>query len=411
MSRVLLVGDTADRTNWGCRATTNALRHMIAERGSLAAVVDTKRWPVVNSVRTISDTRSETIPFGARFSFELQPMISEEEWAKRASLLKKKGTCFVRNVDAHCAQFRANNFGGLNDALETCDVIILNGEGGIMERRAPGRRLFFLLHYNAKYFQRPIAIVNHTCDLGDPQMQSFAAASYPKASRIRVREPRSLIEVAMLWPGVDLRMAADAAFAYRVAEVPDKIGLVNASSLDMSRPYVCVGGSAHWQKEAMSDAGWAAFFSVIVRLRKEVQVILLAAGTPEDMAFEAWSKEHDCPMAPVSYPTQSAVNLIGGAELYVGGRWHSAINALGTGTPVVLFGSNSGHKMHGLVEMLGVHDVPTPMGPRVAETASRQLFLRVLRVLERSAAIRAQVALRVEQFRHTSTWNVDILEY
>lgn len=408
MTRVLLVGDTSNRANWGCRATSLALKTMIAERATLVAAIDTQTWPAVLGVRT-TDRGAETAGFGSRFAFETSSPLDRDGLLAFKARFGNKGTCFLRNVEAHMEAYRAHNYGGLNDAMEAADVILLNGEGAVMDRRAPARRMFFLLHYNAARFQRKIAIVNHTADLADPELRAFAGSAYPKADAVRVREMASLAQVSALAGVRGASFAADAAFMLRPAGPPRADGLVNAGLFAPDRPYVCVGGTARWKKDAVSLNDEADFLAMVERIRRHIPVVLVAAGSPEDEVFARAAAAMALPLAPPEFPTQSAVNLLAGASAYVGGRWHTAISSLNAGTPVVLFESNSAHKSAGLAALFG-GDVDPPLLAQGLAVLTKDVLAALDRILERGASLRASLSGRAEALRGTAPSNVDVLE-
>lgn len=94
MTKVLLIGDTSDRANWGCRATSQALKSLIAERAEISAVVDTKIWPAVFDLETTD--HGAWLPFGSRYAFTQDRRLDEEALALLKKRHSSKGTCLAR---------------------------------------------------------------------------------------------------------------------------------------------------------------------------------------------------------------------------------------------------------------------------------------------------------------------------
>ena len=59
------------------------------------------------------------------------------------------------------------------------------------------------------------------------------------------------------------------------------------------------------------------------------------------------------PLVGLTTPVQQAVDIIGNAQAYVGGRWHPSIFALRGGAPVVPLSSKT-FKMQALIAMAGL---------------------------------------------------------
>lgn len=313
-------------------------------------------------------------------------------------------------MDAHAELFRQHNYGGLNDAIEAADLILINGEGAVMQKRAPARRMFFLLHYNARYFGKPAALINHTADLTDLDLREFAALAYRHADAIRVREPISLATVQGLDTGRDVKLAADAAFAWRPTGPATAEGLVNAEAFDPTGPYICIGGTAHWRLEPFADRDRAGLLTLIEQVGQRMQVVLVAAGTPEDEIFADLAVRQGLPLAPPDYPTQAAMNLMAGADAYVGGRWHTAISALNAGTPTVLFASNSANKNTGLIQMFEGTGVAMPVAATGLTESLPAILAELDRVLAAGKSLSSRLSERADMLRPTVASNLDLLQ-
>ncbi|WP_418286842.1 hypothetical protein [Halorubrum sp. DTA46] len=145
-------------------------------------------------------------------------------------------------------------FADQRDAIEACDVVVINGEGSIYDRRRKGRVLLFLAYVAAEHLDTPTVLVNHTADVSDPIVRDAVATVYPLLDDVVFREPRSAAACEPFVPGdVDEHLGADAAFRRR--PVADRDGWASvvdrenyygvwpdaAIGFDPHEPYVCVG--------------------------------------------------------------------------------------------------------------------------------------------------------------------------
>ena len=70
------------------------------------------------------------------------------------------------------------------------------------------------------------------------------------------------------------------------------------------------------------------------------------------MPFRALARRYSLPLVGVRTPVQQAVDILGHADAYIGGRWHPSIFALRGGTPLVALSSQT-FKMGALTGMPG----------------------------------------------------------
>lgn len=292
------------------------------------------------------------------------------------------------------------------EAMEACDLLFVNGEGSIYDRQRKGRMILFLAFLGIRYFRKPVCIVNHTAALNDPETRAAAFAVYPELADVVFREPIS----ARQFEGVcRFAVAADAAFAYQ----PEATGLhaatrylKNRELFDVERPYVCVGGSSiYLRPDRPSYDPVPAFVRLCSELRLRYgQVVLTASCATDERLFYRVVRELPMPLLCVDTPTQTAVDILGAAACYIGGRWHPAIFALTGGTPVVVLSANT-FKTAGLVEHVGMSgrvydalrlhaEVPEILAATERLIASGPTARTT--ILERVAALRAGIDRHVD---------------
>jgi polysaccharide pyruvyl transferase WcaK-like protein len=411
--RVFFVGDTSHRTNWGCRATTAALRRLVGESGEITATMDLKRldallpregWPAPawrNPPNRVA--RLATRTFSAARDHSLHA---------------------IRNVDAASVRSLSNDLRRrrilphVHDAIDACDVVVFNAEGGVIGRRPSGRLVFFLAYAARTAFDKPAVIVNHTADLRDPSMRALAKIAYGVVDDAVVRERFSLDDVTPLRMGAPTALAADAAFTYRPAPDewkawaarPDTLSIYpdRVDGFDPREPYICVGGSSAYN-DAGRDTGALVrdFLALCRRLQSIAPVVVTAASEPDDEILRPVARQLGLPYLGLSTPTQVAVDLLGSATLYVGGRWHPSIMALTGGTPIIEFGANSDYKSKGIVEIAGLEQ------PEIAaHTVGMQIdVIAELAATHVAGGAQRRAALldRIHAFAGTAADNVRLL--
>ena len=104
-------------------------------------------------------------------------------------------------------------------------------------------------------------------------------------------------------------------------------------------PLFCLGGSS------LHSTAWRplelarSYAALVARLRTVYggQILLTCSGLQELEAFRPLARELGLPLISPTIPVQQAVDILGNADAYVGGRWHSAIFALRGGAPSFRF--------------------------------------------------------------------------
>jgi hypothetical protein len=370
---VVLVCDTLDRTNWGCRATSSAMRQLVAERATLLGAIDYRafrhrrrpgfRWlDAARPTDAALRVRAPAVRVGGRggeVGGVRHRTRSLLEWG--ISSIDRPGSqlepATVADFDRTWDRWRSSDLvADLVAMLERCDVVVVNGEGAVRPAPAAGRFGFFLAWAAKERLGKEVAIVNHMCDLSNPTMRSFAEAVYPVVDSVVTRGRASLAVAAPLCaPGV-ARAAPDAAFLHRPArrdaflEAAGRPGYhatypSSTEGFDPAAPYVCLGGSARYQDGSSIDADTVEWFGALVAgLRTRAQVLLLGHDYPDHALFAEISRRDGVPFVGVQTPVPQALDLLAHATAYLGGRWHSAVLAASGGTPVVPLTSNSGVK-------------------------------------------------------------------
>lgn len=428
MTRVLLVGDTSNRTNWGCRATTGALRSLIEERATISARVDVSRYtrplgtaerppPPSATGRSSSGMRALHRTWAAERTVTSLAIRRPELLARRPSALR--GLTW-RELPAVARLIGTGAFAPkLKRAIEQADVVIVNGEGSFLERRFPGR-LKMLIAYTAKVvLDTPCAIVNHTSDVRDPVMHEIAAHVYPELDDVRFREPLSAELSGPLCGEAPNGFAADAAFLLRptgdgwraVAARPGYLSSFpdDTSAFDPSVPYIVLGGSSAYRSASRDEFDPVRTYRHLYDgLSKLAPVVLSAASHPDDEFLRQVARDTGAPLFGLATSTALATDLLAGAAAYVGGRWHPAILASTGGTPVTMFGANTSFKSEGFSQLIPSTGEVFPSFE--LEALADRIVERTKSHLTEGQRLRASIATRSSDLARSARDNLRILD-
>ena len=387
---VFFVNDTTTSSNWGCRGTTRALRRMVDDAGG--DIAHTLQLERMDDPRRLGEAVTEPGAFPARlskFAFQqadvrpkaLRALRALPSSDRRGAYKRYKSlvgrwdelpVTFEEYPDAADAVERGDRFEFERDAIEACDVVLINGEGSIYDRQRKGRMMFFLAYLATQRYDTPCLLVNHTADLHDPVMRELAENVYPMLEDVVFREPYSARAAEPFLSGsVEDAMGADAAFTYdpvadreQWASVVGREGYFDvwpdsASGFDPGEPYVCVGGSSIFNRpDRPAYDPEPAFEELCARLEAEIAPVVLTASCSSDAElFRPIAERHGYPLIGPHTPVRQAIDVLSQAELYISGRWHPSIYALVGGTPIVTLTANT-HKTMGLIEQVGL-DAPT----------------------------------------------------
>jgi polysaccharide pyruvyl transferase WcaK-like protein len=364
---VYLVNDTSLNLNWGSRATTYKLKQML---GKVGATVGSS-LPLHQLSHLTWEARTST----ARLSRPLRNV--------KTYVLNKLGSVFLNRsavllpevVPATWRDFekfanrvmRGDSLPDIKANLESCDVVFINGEGGIFGNQRESRMMFFIAYLAKKHFGKSVVLASHSAELTHPVLLEIAQNVYPLLDDIVFREAHSQ---AACQSFVNGKSAADVTFDYtpapyeawaQVASQPGYFHTFPECSGDFnpSKPYVCVGGSSSYFRD--DQPGYQpvpAFTALCERLQKEVgQVVLTASAAADLPIFEPIARTLNLPLLRPELPVQQAVDVLGHSSCYVGGRWHGAIFAATGGAPVVTLAAHT-FKVAALNEQLGLQEEP-----------------------------------------------------
>jgi polysaccharide pyruvyl transferase WcaK-like protein len=366
--KVYFVNDTSLNNNWGSRAATYMLRRMVESTGNPISAT----LPLQQLAYLDWDAKAQT-----------QKIYSQT--SKLFAKPKKLGSLvqiLLRQIPPYlpdpipqtwqdfkpCAEavMKHSWLSDIKAALLECDLVMLNGEGGIFGRQRESRMMLFIAYLAKQYFNKPVALVNQTTDVSDPVLYEIAKNIYPLLDDIIFREPLSAEQCQDFCDGFT---AADTGFAFEPSahrawlEVASKPGYFNfypESNNDFNprEPYVCVGGSSiYYRKDRPSYDPVLGFTKLCESLLEQTQVVLTASAAADLPIFEPIAKKLKIPLIRPETPPQQAVDLLAHSTAYIGGRWHSSIFAYTGGAPVIPLGAHT-FKVHSLLKQMDLSTQP-----------------------------------------------------
>jgi hypothetical protein len=366
--KVVFINDSTSNANWGDRAAAVSLMAMIDDVGGdiLSSVTerDLKATSLGGGVARAA-VRPRVGVTGLRrfvppFLLEIRRRRTRASASSRGGLIPRSWSEFESAAAAVLGPRRP--WPELIDAIRTCDVVVIHGDGGMEGNGVLPRTVLFLAYLTKRYLDKPVMIVNHTADFDHADLRTSAQHVYPLLDDVVFRDRVSVERCAEFCDG---RFVPDSAFTFHpidrshwlpVASRPTYFDVwPDTASFDPARPYICVGGSSILgggrDVQVIGDR-----FAVLIRHLQSVfsgQIVLTASDLVDEPIMRSLAGGLGLPLVGVTTPIQQAVDIIGNAEAYVGGRWHPSIFALRGGTPILPLSSKT-FKMQALADSAGM---------------------------------------------------------
>ena len=364
--KALFINDSTSNPNWGDRAAAFALKAMVAEAGAKISGVITEddlartqfggpekgRNPSEDWRRAITRWMVPPGMLGAR-----RRLFKGEDMTADNRVIPDRWEDFGRAADLVVATL-VGPWPWLRAAIRQADLVVIHGDGAMVGEGIIPRTDLFLAYLARDRLDTPVVMVNHSADFDRPELRRMAEHVYPMLADIVFRDPVSATRWGHLGGG---RFAADSAFWFTPAGRDAWASLAgrptyfdvwpDTAPFDPAAPYLCLGGSS-LQSTAWRPVELARSYADLVTELRDVyggQILLTACGLQELEAFRPLARELGLPLVSPTIPVQQAVDILGNADAYVGGRWHSAIFALRAGAPVVPLSAKQG-KMGSLMQ-------------------------------------------------------------
>jgi polysaccharide pyruvyl transferase WcaK-like protein len=245
--------------------------------------------------------------------------------------------------------------------IDWADFIIVNGEGNIVNgtdnwgRYRIGARYILTLAYLAKKVaNKKVAIINFTCDPGSNQDgQEMTKNILPLLDLVLPREPLSVNTIQSWGINQFNEWTPDILFAYDRKKIKPVQQNKKLQSLGIpSKDFICLGDSSGMRSIA-STVKWdieIVYGEIIKRIRNELnkEVVILDGFGGSHGNINNVIRNHHTPYLNINNCSYGdIIDMLSCANLFISGRWHASIMASLSGTPFLLWGSDS-HKTKSL---------------------------------------------------------------
>jgi hypothetical protein len=403
--KVLFVNDSTSSSNWGDRAAAFSLKEMVVQAGANITGVITEgelahtqfgsppkdHQSSVHGRRAILRSLIPPVVLAARRRFLNGVGLSGDK-----RVIPERWDGFRRAADL-VIDAPKGPWPWLRAAIREAQLVVIHGDGAMVGEGIIPRTDLFLAYLAHERLGTPVVLVNHSADFDRPELRRMAEHVYPLFGDVVFRDPVSATRWGHLGGG---RFAADSAFWFTpagrdawvpVAGRPTYFDVwPDTAPFDPAAPYLCLGGSSLYSTAWRPLELARSYAALVTRLRAvyEGQILLTVSGLQELEAFRPLARELSLPLVAPTIPVQQAVDILGNADAYVGGRWHSAIFALRGGAPVVPLSAKQG-KMGSLMQAA---DLPTAEFDAFAVGRDAEAIARALRsLLDAGDALRGRV--------------------
>lgn len=420
--KVLFVNDSSTSYNWGGRAATGPLRMMIRHAGGDIVKTITLDDLIHSSLDLAPrpGTRERTLREVVKLF--VPPVILDVRRAAIRRFGAIRRDAFIPGSWADYGRCLAKVLGeeppwpGLLKAIEDIDIAVVHGDGDISGTFVVPRTLLFLSYLIKKRFNKPIIMVDHSADFDHPDLLRVAEEVYPLFDDVVFRDQISREQCKTFCEG---RFAADTAFWFKPAPRETWTPIAGRSTyfdvwpdtapFDPSEPYLCVGGSSLFNGAKDCGAILRGYGLLIQHLQSTYsgKILLTVSDVVDQSIFRTLAERFRLPLIGVATPVQQAVDILGNADAYIGGRWHPSIFALRGGTPLVAL-SGQTFKMQALSDMTGLSSAAFDALDLGHETRaiSRQLSL----CLEQGSDLRSRLCSWADEMAESSWGNVAYLD-
>ena len=421
--KVVFINDSTSSANWGDRAAAISLMAMIERVGGERVHTVTESDLKATSFRSAA---SEPEPGRANGVHGLRqfvpPILLELRRRRMRPVASSRGGLIPREWSEFPSAAAAvlgprDPWPELIDAIRACDVVVIHGDGGMVGNGILPRTVLFLAYLVKQHLHKPVLIVNHTADFDHADLRASAERVYPSFDDVVFRDPVSVERCASFCDG---RFAPDSAFTFRpidrdawlpVASRPTFFDVwPDTARFDPARPYVCIGGSSLFGGDRDPRATGDQF-AVLVRHLQSVyagQVVLTASDAVDEPIMRRVAAGLDLPLVGVGTSVQQAVDIVGNAEAYIGGRWHPSIFALRGGAPILTLASKT-FKMQALADMAGLSS--TVFDALAVDRDAEAIGNALLGLLEQGAAMRHRLRSWAEGQAELAWDNVRYLKH
>ncbi len=313
--KAILINDTSAWYHWGCTCTSTAIIEQLKEQGFAVSTVP------INEIYECSNTPQDIADFDS---------------------------------EIFCQAFIDGN-AFIIQRISEADVVIINGEGTLHNVSPVAMTLLYMAYLSKLGLNKPVHIINHSCypesrdRITDALKNGLYKKIYQQMDSVAVREPVSANLLEQLGLNVTHSFDCLPLYIQRHGIKPEKSRIKN----------IIIAGSVSWDVSRLPVL--VDFMQNMYEQGYVIQVLTGARAFPakDDIAFiEALDAQSFKHWQLINAETANEwLNVIGGAQLLVSGRFHHSIAAAFLNTPFIALNSNT-PKMDGLMQML---NLPPPI--------------------------------------------------
>ena len=343
--KVLFINDSTSSSNWGDRAAAWSLKAMVAEADAEDQRHHHRGGPCPDAVR--GTFRRITTPpcMGGERSCDgsIPPvmLVARRRVFKNVDVTADDGVIagalggLGRAADLVIAA-PDGPWPWLRAAIRRADLVVVHGDGAMVGEGIIPRTDLFLAYLAHERLDTPVVLVNHSADFDRPELRRMAEHVYPLLADVVFRDPVSATRWGHL--GVDAsqptaRSGSRPPGAMRGYPLPDAPPTSTCGRTPPSRPGgpLSLPGRFLAPQHRLAPAGACA----LLRGPGRPPAHRLRGPDPADAlrrpgagGLSAAGPRARPAAGLATIPVQQAVDILGNADAYVGGRWHSAIFAL-----------------------------------------------------------------------------------
>lgn len=357
MKNILIVNDTTELTNWGCKGTTEAItEHLFKKDLNYKKIKFGKTSKVYRYKKNRQKNRVfryfliKPFKFLDYFFCSVDNISRFSKPAFLENVFEKLGR--VKAVPEISSEFELVAFNWLNnnifndeiEKIKWADCILINGEGSIYGRETKGFYLMFLAWFVREKLnlKTPILFVNATIQIDEHRSFTLGMAkkTFNYFDELIVREPISQkkLEELDLYDG-EIKCFPDMVFSHEYK-------LEKMKNIDfpfvLDQPFIIIGDSSHITRDEIFQKEF--YKSQVLNLLKKFD-----KEFPDHQIVLSYCNEGlpgfdytDYPKIKASdYSYREYIYLCSHADLHVSGRHHGSLYAIMGRCPFIMMSANT----------------------------------------------------------------------
>ena len=370
--KVCFVGDNRVRPNFGCRATSKAIRDIVAKQHKIVSVVS-------------GDMTEMYRPSLYKGTCQISKLASYVQRIKRKFIQPKDDADFIADdvsdsLNACLRVYRQYRpLQDLYDNIACADAVILNGEGTFIFRQNPRYDMnfyLFILAFAQSIGKRTYVLnamfTDGTASKRNSQSIQQAKQILQKCITVTARDNISF-EYYKTYIGDNVTYIPDALFSwtkfseyipmaatYPYAGVVFPDTEIQWHNFDFSHPYIAVSAASR-EQYVDDDKYVEQYVKLVNALKLKYNVVIVQTCGGEDFLKEV-ARQTNTKIIRNQTNILFGMSVLANAQCYVSGRWHPSILASLGGTPCVMLSSNS-HKSAAIYRELKYNEADSRVYP------------------------------------------------